>query len=165
MNGKDVLVSWLNDAYAMENALAQILQKQLNDAENFPEVQARLQQHLEVTKQHADLVKSCVNRLGGDTSTLKSALGSIMGAMQGMSTGAAEDRVVKDALADFAAENFEVASYTSIITAAQELGDTKTATTCEQIRRQDADMAQWLQQHIAQVTTLTLEKMTAGATG
>jgi ferritin-like metal-binding protein YciE len=161
-NAQDVLVSWLNDAYGTENALAQILEHQVKDAEKYPQVQARLQQHLDATRRHADMVKSCIERLGGSTSSVKSMLSNLFGQMQALTTGAAEDEMVKNGLADFAAENFEIASYSSLITAAQELGDTQTVTVCQQILQDEQEMAAWLQQNLPMLVTDALSRM-AGA--
>ena len=137
MTGKELLIEWLNDAHGMENALIQILEHQSKDAKDYPQVQAKLEQHLQQTRQHADLVKSCVENLGGSTSSVKTGMASLFGQMQALSTGAAKDKLVKNALADYAAENFEVASYTALIRAAQALGDQQTANVCQQILQQD----------------------------
>lgn len=165
MNPNDLLVAWLNDAYGMENALVQILEHQVKDAQELPEVQSRIQLHLEQTRQHAEMVKSCVERLGGSTSSLKSGLASLFGQMQALSTGAAQDEMVKNALADFAAENFEVASYTALITAAQEIGDMQTVTVCQQILQQDQEMAQWLAQNLPNLVRDTMRTMAAAQAG
>src|SRR5258708_39566058 len=133
MTGKDQFIAWLNDAYGMENALIEILQHQIKDAKDYPHVQPRLEQHLEQTRGHAQMVKQCIERLGGKTSTVKTGMAKLFGQIQALSTGPAKDEMLKNALADYAAENFEVASYTPLIIAAQELGEQQTATLCEQI--------------------------------
>jgi ferritin-like metal-binding protein YciE len=72
--------------------------------------------------------------------------------LQGMSTGAAEDELVKNALSDYAAEQFEVASYRSLIAAAEELGDQETVSACQENLREDEEMARWLEQQLPAVT-------------
>src|SRR5947209_6302729 len=52
MNEKELLIHWLNDAYGMENALVQILEHQTKDAKDYPQVQMKLQQHLDQTHRH-----------------------------------------------------------------------------------------------------------------
>jgi ferritin-like metal-binding protein YciE len=158
-----MVLSWLNDAYGMEQSLVQVLENQVGDASDYPQVQARLQQHLEATKQHAEMVKGCIERLGGSTSSIKSVLSNIFGQVQGMSTGAAQDEMIKNGLSDFAAENFEIASYTSLIAAAQEIGDMQTVTTCQQILRDEQEMAAWLQQNIGPLTIQVLTKVAGAA--
>ena len=70
MTGKELLIAWLNDAHGMENALVEILEHQIKDAKDYPQVQAKLEQHLEQTRRHAQMVKDCVEKLGGSTSAL-----------------------------------------------------------------------------------------------
>jgi len=151
MAHKDFVVKWLNDAYAMENALVQVLENHAKDAQDHPQVQSRLQEHLETTRRHADRVKECIEHLGGDTSSLKTGMANIMGTLQGMSTGPAEDELVKNALSDYAAEQFEVASYRALITAAEELGDQETVRACQENLREDEEMARWLEQQLPTV--------------
>ena len=160
MTGKDLVIAWLNDAHGMENALVQILEHQIKDAKDYPQVQAKLEQHLEQTRRHAELVKGCVEALGGKTSTMKTGVATLFGQMQALSTGAAKDEMLKNALADYAAENFEVASYTALISAAQALGEQQTATVCEQIRQEDEEMARWIQQNLPSLVERTLQVVT-----
>lgn len=159
--GQDLLLAWLNDAYGMENALIQTLQNHARDAKNYPQMQAKLDQHLAQTRRHADMVKSCIERLGGSTNSVKTTLGAMMGKVQGLSTGPAADEVVKDGLADFAAENFEIASYTALIAAAQQLGDRETVATCQQILREEQEMARWLEENLPTTTRETINRLTA----
>ncbi len=159
MTGKDMLIAWLNDAHSTENALIQILEHQIKDAKNYPQVQSKLEQHLEQTRRHAQLVKGCVESLGGKTSTVKTGMASLFGQLQAVSTGPAQDEMIKNALADYAAENFEIASYTSLIEAAKALGDQQTAQVCQQILQEEQEMAHWLQQNIPSLTQQTLQEV------
>jgi ferritin-like metal-binding protein YciE len=152
MAHQDTVIAWLNDAHALELNLVQVLEHRVSDTKDHPHIQTRVQQHLEQTRRHAELVKGCIERLGGSTSTVKSAMGQIGGFFQGVSTGMAKDEMVKNALADYASEQFEIASYTSLIAAAQAIGDQQTATVCQQILRDEDEMARWLQQQIPIIT-------------
>jgi len=160
MTGKDMLITWLNDAHGMENALIKILEHQIKDAKNYPQVQSKLEQHLEQTRRHADMVKGCLESLGGKTSSVKSGMASLLGQLQAVSTGPAKDEMIKNALADYAAENFEIASYTSLIDAANVLGEQRIAQVCQQILQDEQEMAQWLQQNIPSLTERTLQEVT-----
>jgi ferritin-like metal-binding protein YciE len=148
----ETVIAWLNDAHAMENNLIQVLENHARDAKDHPQIQAKIQEHLEQTRRHAELVKGCVERLGGHTSAIKSGIGKVMGAVQGISTGPAQDELVKNALADYASEHFEIASYTSLIAAAHALGEQEIARVCQQILRDEQDMARWLEQQLPLVT-------------
>ncbi len=160
MTEKDLLISWLNDAHGMENALIQVLEHQVKDAQDFPHVQAKIEQHLEQTRRHAEMVKGCIDALGGKTSTVKTGMATLFGQMQAVSTGPAKDEMVKNALADYAAENFEIASYTALIRAAEDLNDQQTAAVCQQIRQEEEEMARWLQQNLPTLVQQTLKAVT-----
>jgi ferritin-like metal-binding protein YciE len=158
MAHQETMIAWLNDAHAMENNLIKVLENHARDAKNHPQIQAKIEEHLEQTRRHADLVKGCVERLGGHTSAIKSGLGTVMGAVQGISTGPAQDELVKNALADYASEHFEIASYTALIAGAQALGDQEIARVCQQILRDEQDMARWLEQQLPIITQEFLGK-------
>lgn len=153
MAHKDLYLSWLNDAYSMERSLEQVLEHRVKDAKDHLHMQQRDQQHLEETRRHAELIKGCIERNGGDVSSLKSGMSQIMGKFQALSTGMAKDELIKNALADYAAEHFEIASYTSLIAAAEQLGDQETARICREILRDEENMANWLKQQIPSVTS------------
>ena len=157
MADRDRVLAWLNDAYAMELSIAQVLENHAKDAAGHPQMQAGLQRHLEQTRRHAELVKGCVERMGGETSGVKSGMASVMGAVQGMSTKLAKDELVKNALHDYGTEHFEIACYTSLIAAAENLGDQETARVCREILRDDQAMADFLFQQIAPVTIEMLQ--------
>ncbi len=157
MNGHNgFLASWLKDAYSMENGIVHTLENHVKDAKDYPTVQSKLQDHLEKTQCHAGMVKECIERLGDSPSSIKSALGNIMGSVQGVASGPTQDEIVKNALADYATEHFEIACYRSLIAAAQTYGDTETVRACESILRDEEDMARWLDMNIP---TMTVEYM------
>ncbi len=157
----ETLMSWLNDAYAMENALVSTLEGHAKDAQGMPAMQQRIEQHIAETKRHADLVRQCIEGLGGSTSGLKTGMAKLTGATQGMGTsimagGDKHDNLVKNGLADFAAEEFEVASYKALMVAAQAAGATEVARVADTIMREDMAMAQWLDQHLPMVVQETM---------
>ena len=76
-----------------------------------------------------------------------------MGTVQGLATGLAKDELVKNVLHDYGTEHFEIACYTSLAAAAEELGDQETARVCREILRDEEAMAGFL---IGQVPTATL---------
>lgn len=153
---RELLIAWLNDAHAMEQAQFPVLENHAKDARDYPEIRARDEQHLSETRRHAELIRGCLERLGERPSAAKSMLGSMMGNVQGVMTGAFEDELVKNFLMDFAAENLEIASYSAIATAARDLGEEEIALTCESIRNEEEAMATWLQQYLPSAVRETL---------
>jgi len=157
MANNELVIAWLNDAHAMELGIAQVLERHITEAKDHPVMHAGLQRHLEQTRRHAELVKSCVERMGGETSGLKTGMASVMGAVQGMTTKLAKDELIKNTLHDYGTEHFEIACYTSLIAAAESLGDQETARVCQEILRDDQAMADFLFQQIPLATIEMLQ--------
>ena len=107
MTPQDTFISWLNDAYAMEKSLVQVLENHANDAKDFPDIRDKDLEHMEVTQRQADTLRQCIESLGSSVSTVKAAMGTASGFFQGISTGMAADELVKNFLADYASEHFE----------------------------------------------------------
>lgn len=158
MAQKDLLVAWLNDAYSAELAQVPVLENHAKDAQKYKHIRERDLQHLEETRRHAELVKGCIERLGESTSTLKAGMSKVFGTAQSVATGPFKDELIKNFLSDYAAEHFEIASYKSLIAAAQEVGDQETARVCQEILRDEEEMARWLDEHIAEATQLTMRE-------
>ena len=157
MAHKELVIAWLNDAHAMELGIAQVLERHAEEAKDHPQMHAGLQRHLEQTRRHAELVKGCVERMGGETSGVKSGMASVMGTVQGMTTKLAKDELIKNTLHDYGTEHFEIACYTSLIAAAENLGDQETVRACQEILRDDQAMADFLFQQIPQTTIEMLQ--------
>ena len=151
-NQRDTLATWLKDAYAMEQGIVEILERQIEQMDDMPDAQEKVVQHLELTKTQADRVRACVERLGDDVSHVKSGLANFLGAVQGMSTVMANDKIVKNALANYAIEHFEIASYMANAAAARDLGYEDIASVCETIIMEEQDMADWLEMQLPMLT-------------
>lgn len=118
----DTLISWLNDACARKNGLIPILQNHAHDARGRPARQVRIQEHVEEAGGHAERIRHGLERIGAPPSTLKGALGSVMGLVEAPVTGAFSDELGKNCLMDHASENFVIAAYEALVAAAQEVG-------------------------------------------
>jgi ferritin-like metal-binding protein YciE len=152
------IITWLRDAHAMETSLDQVLARHIAAAADHPDVQARLELHREETRQHARRVAGALDALGADVSTVKSAAAGFMGAMEGMATGAFRDEIIKNALADYAVEHFEIGCYSALVAAAEEAGLEEIARTCSGILRSEVEMANWLEDQIPALTRSFLEE-------
>lgn len=151
---KDMFLSWLRDAHAMELSLVQNLEEQAKDAdkENKLEVQRKIEAHLAETKRHAMDVESCLKRLGGSASATKDMIAKASGWTKGSMKSMMTDTMLKNALDSYADEHMEIAAYTSIIAAADELGDTETGGICARILDDEIRMADWLLTQIPMAT-------------
>ena len=160
MTEQQAVLSWLKDAHAMEVGALPTLQHHADAAQNYPEVREKLLQHHEQTRRHAELIGGCLERLGTNPSALKETVGTAFGKVTGLVNLPTKDPVVKNALGDYAAEHFEIASYKSLIAGAEKVGDLSTADVCRQILQEEEEMAGWLGGHIPTMTQKFLDEQT-----
>lgn len=158
---RELLITWLNDAYGMEQAEIQMLEQVIEDYGQFPEIQDRLNKHAQDTKHQAEDIETCIEILGGKVSKAKSVLGSMTEAMQQMGARPYDDDLVRNILALHAAEHFEYASYKSFVTAANEQGEKDIADICEEIMEEEKEMAVWTEKQIDVVTKSVLRRVSA----
>jgi ferritin-like metal-binding protein YciE len=162
---EDRLMHWLRDAHAAEQQAATMLNGMANRIENYPELKARIERHLDETRRQADLVRGCIERRGGSTSTVKDTGGTLLGLGQAMSGLFVGDEVMKGSIASYAFEAMEIASYEILISTARQVGDEETARVCEEILKEEQDMAHWLEDNIPTLTRQYLAREeTPGAT-
>lgn len=152
------LLDWLRDAHAMEQQAEQMLTAQAKRLEHYPDLKARIEQHIEETKGQQKALEDCITRLGGSASTFKDIAGKIMAFGQAVGGMAMSDEVVKGAMAGYAFENVEIATYVVLIAAAHAADDTETATACIAILKQEQAMAAWLLEHLPQITKAFLSR-------
>jgi ferritin-like metal-binding protein YciE len=143
-DSNDHFMDWLRDAHAMEEQAEQMLTAMSARIETYPEVKQRLDQHIEETRNQAALIAQCIQRRGGDTSTVKDVTGKAMAMMHSFTAAMSSDEIIKGSLASYAFEHFEIASYKSLIVAAEVAGDTETQRVCQAILVEEEAMAKWL---------------------
>ena len=150
----------------MERGLIPILQ---NHAAHFddrmPSAARRIQQHIVDTQQHVQRLEECLRALDATPSGVKSTLSSLIGSVEGATTAIFRDQLVKDALADYASEQFEVGCYTALVSSATELGYPEIARLCRLNLEEDAQMAAWLLQELPAIAAREAVNAAAHARG
>jgi ferritin-like metal-binding protein YciE len=131
--------------------------------ENYPGLKDQIDKHLRETRDQAAMLERCLERTGG-TSTVKDVGAKMVAFGQGLSGLFVDDEVVKGSLASYTFEQMEIASYRILIAAAEHLGDQETKRVCETILKQELAMAQWLDEHAAEITRKFLERDQQGLT-
>lgn len=152
MAQQELFVAWLNDAHALENGIAESLERQVDLASDHPEVQSGIQLHLEATRRHAEIVAGCLEQLGESPSGIKNMMASIGGKVQGMMPGAAKDDLVKATMQDYSIEHMEIASYQMLIVAATELGHMDMVPKFQGILEDEQAMARSLEEIMPMLT-------------
>src|SRR5215211_5171551 len=126
------MIAGLKDAYAMERQAEDMLSGQARRADDYPQVKNRLQQHAEETRQQQKRLEQCLDSLGESPSTLKDTFQRTIGAAQSLFNMSAQDEIIKHALADYAFEHFEIASYKGLIALAELNGEPRVAEVARQ---------------------------------
>jgi ferritin-like metal-binding protein YciE len=151
MEPNDTLRNWLNDAYAMEQHVENVLINHTKDARDFPEIGSRLKQHQIETQRHRERIQQCLASLGETPSVIKRMTGRFTGVLQGISTGVFADELVKNAIGDYSMEQFEIGCYTALRSVAEEADRPMITRTCGEILDEEIAMAEWLRSKIPQV--------------
>ncbi len=120
--GLDLYIDGVKNAHALEKAATQLIERQLERLEHYPEVSAVLTKHLAETKQQVTRLDEIMGSLGTGRSVLKDFATSISGNMAALGHTVMTDEVLKNHFANHAFENFEIASYISLIALAEATG-------------------------------------------
>lgn len=155
---EDNLMAWLRNARAMEEQAATMLEALAGRTGDYPDVKARIEQHLGETRRQAEALEGCIKRRGGDTSTLKDMAGKVIAFGQGMSGMFVEDEIVKGAMGSYTFEHMEAAAYRVLIAAAEEVGDKQTQAVCERILEEELSMASDLEDQLPELTRKYLRR-------
>jgi ferritin-like metal-binding protein YciE len=161
MTEKELFISWLNDAYSTELAMMPVLENHANDARDYPEIYQHNMRHLVETRRQAERLETMIKNLGGKVSTVKSITGKTLGLGKSVSTGIFSDEMIKNFLADYAAEHLEIASYKSLIATARHIGEHQCIPVLEEILAEEVAMAAWLKERIPMATTESIKFVTS----
>ncbi len=161
---RTIFVTGLKNAHAMENQALAIMKPQLARIENYPEVAARLDQHIRETEGQIKRLEDALASLSEDHSTLKDMALSFTGSMAALGHTVAGDEIIKNSLANFAFENFEIAAYKSLITVAELGGFPSLAPALQANLDEEIAMARWLDDNLRAVTIKFASLKEAGET-
>ena len=137
----DVFIDGLRNAHAMEKQALSIMQPQLNRLEHYPQVSALLDRHIRETEVQIQRIDQIFEGLNESASGVKDTMLSLSGSMAAMTHSMATDEILKNSLANFAFEHFEIAAYTALITAGQQANVTQALPLLEQNQQEEVAMA------------------------
>lgn len=159
---RDVFIYGLRNAHAMEKQALSIMQPQLNRLEHYPEVSALLERHIHETEGQVARLDRILEGLGESSSGLKDTMLSLSGAMAALGHTVASDEILKNSLANFAFEHFEIAAYTSLIAAAGAAGMDSAVPVLQQNLAEERQMAALLEEGLPQVTRRYIDLSASG---
>jgi ferritin-like metal-binding protein YciE len=158
----NVFVTGLRNAHAMENQALAIIKPQLNRLEHYPEVSELLERHQQETEGQIARLEEILQGVDESPSGLKDAMLSMTGAMGALTHSMAPDEILKNSLANFAFENFEIAAYTSLIAAARLSGATNAIPALEQNLEEERRTAQRIEQMLPLITERFITRQASG---
>lgn len=162
---RDLLIAGLKDAYALETQALDMMRTQTNRLDGYPELQARIQQHVTETEQQLKRLEGCLAQFNESPSTLRDVALRLTGNLQSMFHAAAEDEVIKNVFASNAFENYEIATYKGLAAMAENVGANDVADVARQNLREEEDMARFISEHIEPTVRNFMAQRAAHATG
>ena len=161
-NVHQIFVVGVQNAHALEKEAIQIMERQLERLEHYPEMSQRLRQHLAETKEQEERLDRILDQLGTSRSVLKDWVTQLMGNAAAVAHVPMADEILKNTFANNAFENFEIAAYKSLITMAEAAGHNTFVAPLRQSLQEEQRMAQWLSDNVEAITRKYLEREAQG---
>jgi ferritin-like metal-binding protein YciE len=155
-HARDNFIAWLRNAHSMEEQAITMMTAQARRIENYPDLKDRILSHLEETRAQSETLTRLLAQFTGGTSTFKDIAAKLAGTAQGVSGMLTSDAVIKGTIGSYAFEHMEIATYTVLIAAADELGEEDIKASLEAILAQEVAMAEWLEKHLDEITRIFL---------
>ena len=142
-SARDLYVTGLVNARALETEAIQLLSRQVERLENYPEVEQALRRHITESEQQRDRLDGILESLGTSNSGVKDFITGLMGNVAALAHAPMQDEILKNTFANYAFEHFEIASYKGLLVLAEVAGDTRAPTALRQSLQEEERMAQW----------------------
>ena len=161
MECKELLVSWLKNAYAMEKGMVETIKEHIEDAKDDPDMESaisKMEEHVDESEMQAERVKSAIEKLGSDISSVKTNLTTAQQKATSASLDMFKDHGVKNIIIDHASEHFEMATYMAISKAAKMCNQEEIAQMAEEIMKKESQTAEKLKNEIEKAVESYFEK-------
>ena len=156
-DARELFVTGLRNAHAMENQAHEMLERQVDRMGDYPELQARLRDHLRETKEQLKRLEQCLSGLGETTSTMKDTVMAFGANIAAMGHAIAPDEVLKNTFANSGLEAYEIATYKSLLRMA-DTADPKAAEVLRQSLAEEEKMAKWVSDSVDGITLEYMRK-------
>jgi ferritin-like metal-binding protein YciE len=147
----DLLIIGLRNAHAMERQAQELMERQIQRTDDFPQLKARLKEHLAETKEQLSRLEECLEKCGESRSMVKDVALATMANLAALGHAIAGDEILKNTFANNAFENYEIAAYKSLITLAESAGVAIKQVLTRSLREEER-MAKWVDSHVEQIT-------------
>lgn len=149
---RDIYVTGLVNARALETEAIQLLSRQVERLESYPEMESALRRHIQESEVQRDRLDELLGSLGTSNSSMKDFITAAMANVAAVGHAFAPDEVLKNALANYAFEHYEIAAYKSLLTLADLAGHASAQAPLDLSLREEERMAQWCHDTLDRVT-------------
>nr|WP_137830269.1 ferritin-like domain-containing protein [Methylobacterium sp. L1A1] len=163
MDARHIYVTALKNTHALEMQALQIMERQVERLERYPEMEAALRRHIEETHGQRTRLEEALQSLGDSPSTIKEGVLGLVGNLMALGHTPAQDEILKNTYANHAFENFEIAAYESLLTISEVAGQSGHLSAFQQSLREEQAMAQTVRELITPTTRRYLELSLADA--
>ena len=159
---QSIFVTGVKNAHALEKEALQIMNRQVERLENYPELETVLRRHIDETKQHEQRIDDILHALGTDRSLLKDLATQFVGNMAAIQHAPMPDEILKNTFANHAFENFEIAAYKSLIAMAEVAGQQRFIPALQQTLKEEENAARQINELIVPITQKYMARSGAG---
>jgi ferritin-like metal-binding protein YciE len=145
-------ITGLQNAHGVEHQALALIDRQLDRLEHYPEVAEQLRRHRAETEQQVQRIDEILSGFNESASGVKDTVLSFTGNLAALAHVPAPDEILKNSFANHAFENFEIASYTSLITLAELAGASNTTSLLQQSLSEEQRMAEWVLSSLPELT-------------
>ena len=161
---RKIFVAGLRNAHAVEHQALALMDRQINHLANYPQVEQRLREHRVETEQQIKRLDEILDMLDERHSTIKDTALGISGNLAALVHMLAPDEILKNSFANFAFENFEIASYKGLITIAEAGNFGNAIPLLDATLKEEQAMAQFCDQSLPAIVNKYLRLREAGET-
>lgn len=161
-DARSIYVTALHNTHAVEMQALQIMERQLDRLKSYPDMEAALRKHVAETHAQRDRLEAIMGSMNESPSAVKEGFLGFVGNMMALGHTPAQDEILKNAFANQAFENFEIAAYTSLITIAEASGRSMDVAALTQSRDEEVAMAKTVADLVAPTTAKYLSLTLAG---
>ncbi|HEX4694679.1 ferritin-like domain-containing protein [Sphingomonas sp.] len=161
---RDLFVVGLRNAHAVEHQALALMDRQIDHLSHYPEVAQRLKAHRRETEGQIERLDQILHGFDESASALKDTALGLVGNLAALGHVFAPDEILKNSFANFAFENFEVASYKSLITMGESGGFGDALPLLQQTLDEELAMARFCDESLPAITRKYMELRQQGET-
>ncbi len=154
---RDIFIVGLRKAHAMEVQARELMERQSERLDEYPDVKAKVQMHLQETNEQLRRLEQCLGACGESSSSLKDTAQSAVANLLAMGHAMTGDEILKNTFANNAFENFEIAAYKSLLALCGAAGVAEARAHLEASLKEEERMAQWIDANVEKVTMAYLQ--------